>query len=67
VRKFVLTTSSESNDDYMYFIKHPTFPTNDEINNFLLTKGNDKLLQEDEEISMEGVVFLEEIKDFQTL
>jgi hypothetical protein len=42
MRKFAITTKSESSDYYMYFIEHPQKPTRDELNTFLQEHANDK-------------------------
>jgi len=65
MKKFVLTTTSESSDHYIYFIEHPTQPTDEELEKFLLEKGND--VDEDEQISYENVDDCVEIKDFQKI
>jgi hypothetical protein len=41
MKKFVLTTISESGDNYMYFIEHTQKPTNGEIDEWLLKNGSD--------------------------
>jgi hypothetical protein len=63
MKKFILTTRSESCDDYMYFIEHPEKPTNEEINKFLMKYGSDR----DEEMSYENINMLEELESFQRL
>jgi len=40
-KQFALTTRSESGDDYLYFIKSETKPTDSELGEFLLKHGND--------------------------
>ena len=62
-KKFVLTTTSESSDHYIYFIQHPQMPTTEELQKFLVENGNDV---EDGE-SYENVDMCVEIKDFKTL
>jgi len=59
MKEFVLTTQSESGDDYIYFIKHPQQPTNEELNLFLLQYGSDY----DEDQSYEHVQSCVEIED----
>jgi len=41
MRKFILTTTSESGDHYTYFIKHPKQPNQKELKKFLLEHGTD--------------------------
>lgn len=41
MKKFVLTTQSNSGDHYMYFIEHSEKPTPDQLYNWLLKNGND--------------------------
>lgn len=62
-KKFVLTTTSESSDHYIYFIQHPQMPTTEELQKFLVENGNDV---EDGE-SYENIDKCVEIKDFKTL
>jgi len=38
MKKFVLTTKSESGDNYIYFIESENKPTNEEIEKFILEK-----------------------------
>lgn len=61
--KFVLTTTSESSDHYIYFIEHEKLPTTEELNNFLIEHGNDK----EEGYSYEGIDMCVEIKDFKRI
>ncbi len=61
--KFCLTTTSESGDDYIYFIEHHKKPTNKEIQKWLLINGNDI----DEDTCYENVNQLVEIKEFEKL
>ena len=42
MRRFVLTTKSESGDDYMYFIENESVPTPKDISRFLKTNANDR-------------------------
>jgi len=60
MKKFILTTRSESCDDYMYFIEHPEKPTNEEINKFLMKYGSDR-------DGGENIEMLEELESFQRL
>lgn len=39
--KYILATTSESGDDYTYFIESSETPTIEEIKTFLLEQGND--------------------------
>lgn len=39
--KYILTTTSESGDDYTYFIESTETPTIEEIKTFLIEQGND--------------------------
>jgi hypothetical protein len=41
LKQFVLTTTSESSDHYIYFIEHPNEPTSEELKKFLLENGSD--------------------------
>lgn len=63
MRKFVVTTKSESSDNYIYFIEHPTEPTRDELKRFLREHGSDF----DDERTYEHIEDVEEIKDFQRI
>jgi hypothetical protein len=63
MRKFVVTTTSESSDHYIYFIEHPTEPTGDELERFLMAYGSDK----DEDQTYEEVQDIQEIKNFQKI
>jgi len=63
MKKFVLTTKSESGDDYIYLIEHKKQPTMKELDKFLMINGCDM----DEERTYEDVVHLEEIKEFETI
>lgn len=55
MKKFILVTKSDSSDDYIYFIESKTTPTNNDLEKFLLTAGND--------IGFESVVLFREIID----
>jgi hypothetical protein len=63
MKQFVLTTTSESSDHYIYFIEHPEKPTKDEIEKFLLENGNDI----EDGYCYEGVDMCVEIKDFKKI
>ena len=63
MRKFVVTTKSESSDNYIYFIEHPTEPTRDELKRFLRESGSDF----DDERTYENIESIREIKDFQRI
>jgi hypothetical protein len=60
MKQFVITTSSESGDHYIYFVEHPKEPTDKELERFLEEHANDK----DEDEVYESVDNVEEIKDF---
>jgi len=60
MRKFVVTTISESGDHYMYFIKSKTVPTREELNSFLVKNGNDV---GDEDECYEGIDQVGEITE----
>jgi len=62
MKQFVLTTKSQSGDDYIYFIKSEEEPTWDQIDKFLLEQGSDHGENEDgEEESYEDVIEFIEI------
>ena len=63
MKQFVLTTTSESSDHYIYFIEHPEMPTREELKKFLVEQGNDV----EDGYSYENVDKCVEIKDFKTL
>ncbi|MEK6829104.1 MAG: hypothetical protein AABY15_03175 [Nanoarchaeota archaeon] len=42
MKKFVLTTKSESGDDYIYIIRHPEEPTEEELKRFLREHAHDQ-------------------------
>ena len=42
MKKFVITTTSESSDHYIYFLEHPTYPTDEELDLFLQEHASDK-------------------------
>ena len=63
MKQFVLTTTSESSDHYIYFIEHPEMPTREELKKFLVEQGNDV----EDGYSYENVEMCVEIKDFKTL
>lgn len=63
MKQFVLTTTSESSDHYIYFIEHPEKPTQQELQKFLVEQGNDV---EDGE-SYENIEKCVEIKDFKKI
>ena len=63
MRKFVVTTTSESSDHYVYFIEHHIEPSREELERFLMVYGSDK----DDERTYENVQDIEEIKDFQKI
>jgi hypothetical protein len=63
MKKFVITTTSESSDHYVYFVEHPKEPTGKELERFLEEHANDK----DEDEVYESVDSVDEIKDFLTI
>jgi len=63
IKRFVLTTTSESSDHYIYFIEHTEIPTREELNRFLVENGNDV----EDGYSYEGIDKCVEIKDFKRL
>ena len=63
MKKFVLTTTSESSDHYIYFIEHTETPTSEELNKFLVENGNDV----EDGYSYEGIDKCVEIKEFKRL
>jgi hypothetical protein len=64
MKKFVITTTSESSDHYMYFIECIKEPTIKQINKWLKENGND--IDEDGKC-YETVDEIEEILEFQKL
>jgi hypothetical protein len=63
MKKFVLTTLSESGDEYTYFIEHPKKPTIEQLKKWLAVNGNDI----EDDYCFEQINRIEEIKTFQTL
>lgn len=63
MKRFVLTTTSESSDHYIYFIEHPEKPTQEELEKFLVEQGNDTY----DGYSHENIDRCVEIKDFKRL
>lgn len=63
MKKFVLTTHSESGDDYTYFIEHPKNPTHKQLEAFLKENANDI----EDGIVYEHVRSCVEIKGFKTI
>ena len=63
MRQFVVTTTSESSDHYVYLIEHENEPTQDELDRFLMTEGCDY----DEERTYEYVDEVLEITEFQKI
>lgn len=63
MKQFVLKTTSQSCDHYIYFIEHLKMPTDDEIKRFLIEHANDKEEEDDGEmIVYESCDFIQEIK-----
>lgn len=67
MKQFVLTTTSESGDHYIYFIEHPQNPTNEELNKFLLEYGSDKSEEDGEMVSYEDIDDCKEITGFKNI
>jgi hypothetical protein len=63
MKKFAITTTSESGDHYIYFIEHHEKPTIKELNEWLKINGSDI----DEEICYESVDDINEISIFKKL
>jgi hypothetical protein len=63
MKKFVLTTLSESGDEYIYFIEHPKMPTRKRLQKWLAVNGTDI----EDDYCYERVNRIEEITTFQTL
>jgi hypothetical protein len=63
MKQFVLTTTSESSDHYIYFIEHPEMPNREELKKFLVENGSDV----EDGYSYENVNMCVEIKDFKRL
>lgn len=62
MKQFVLTTTSESSDHYIYFIEHPQMPTREELKKFLIENGDSE-----DGYSYENVDMCVEIKDFKKI
>lgn len=62
MKQFVLTTTSESSDHYIYFIEHPQMPTREELKKFLIENGD-----VEDGYSYENVDMCVEIKDFKKI
>lgn len=63
MKQFVLTTTSESSDHYIYFIENSEMPNKEELEKFLIENGNDV----EDGYSYEHVDMCKEIKDFKRL
>lgn len=63
MKKFVLTTTSESSDHYIYFIEHTQMPTREELKKFLIENGSDVV----DGYSYENIDMCVEIRDFKKL
>ena len=63
MKKFVITTTSESGDDYVYFIEHSEKPTTAEIKKWLKVNGTDI----EDGYCYESVNIVKEITEFKTL
>lgn len=66
-KKWVLTTTSESSDHYIYFIEHHQMPTKQELEKFLLEYGNDRSEEDGEIISYEHIDDCREITGFKNI
>ena len=62
MKNFILTTTSESGDDYTYYIEHPTEPEYSEIVDFLAKHCSDKC--DEEKIIYEKSYYIEEMESF---
>ncbi len=62
MKKFAVTTTSESGDHYIYFIEHPKEPTDAELSRFLAENAND--IDPDDGEVYESVDEIEEIEEF---
>lgn len=62
MKKFVITTTSESGDHYVYFVEYSKKPTERQVNKWLIENGNDV----DDSRCYESVDEIEEITEFQT-
>lgn len=65
MKKFAVTTTSESGDHYIYFIEHPKEPTDAELNRFLKENAND--IDPDDGTVYENVDEIKEIKNFKKI
>ena len=63
MKQFVLTTTSESGDHYIYFIEHSKKPTATQLKKFLKVHATDK----DDGNVYEYAQTCEEIKNFLTI
>lgn len=64
MKRFILTTTSESGDHYSYFIEHKKEPTGEELERFLQENASDI----DDDKLYESVDNIEEIpKEFLTI
>jgi len=63
MKKFAITTTSESGDTYIYFIEHSKKPTVTEVNKWLLINGSDI----EDGYCYESVDMIKEITKFKTL
>lgn len=66
MKKFLVTTKSESGDEYQYFIEHTEKPTMEQLRKWLLENGSD--VDKEEEYLYEIIQTVIEIpKKFQKL
>jgi hypothetical protein len=67
MKLFVITTKSESGDDYIYTIKHPKEPTEKELKAFLIEHSNDTEEGEDECTLFESIIEVHEVVEADAL
>lgn len=63
MKQWVVTTQSESGDHYIYLIEHPSEPTSEELERFLMVYGVDK----DEDRTYENIDSCVQITKFQRI
>jgi len=63
MKQFVITTTSESGDHYMYFIEHDKKPTRAQIKQWLKKNGNDV----DDDQCYEEIDEIEKVTKFERL
>lgn len=65
MKKFVMTTISDSSDHYIYFIEHHKLPTKKELERFLIENGSD--VDKKANHSYENIDMCVEIKGFKKI